>query len=66
MGLPRRGTIGFGISHVSGLSLEPSPPAIITAFIEKTASSMFLLIMHGKGGIYFAREARLKSRSAPI
>jgi hypothetical protein len=33
-GLPAIGTIGFGRLIVNGLSLDPSPPAITTAFIE--------------------------------
>src|SRR5690606_15007897 len=32
-GLFAIGTIGLGLPHVRGLSLVPSPPAIITAFI---------------------------------
>ena len=32
-GTSSTGIMGLGISHVSGLSRAPSPPAIITAFI---------------------------------
>src|SRR2546430_15506910 len=35
MGLPPISTIGFGLTRVSSLNLEPTPPARITAFIEK-------------------------------
>src|SRR6266487_7157986 len=33
-GLPAIGTIGLGRRIVNGLSLDPSPPAMTTAFIE--------------------------------
>src|SRR5947209_12889289 len=33
-GFPAMGTIGFGRRIVKGRSLDPSPPAITTAFIE--------------------------------
>ena len=35
------GTIGFGLPQVSGLSLEPAPPAIIIAFIVTTSLNVF-------------------------
>lgn len=35
MGLFMSGTIGFGMLHVSGRSLVPKPPAMMTAFIVR-------------------------------
>ena len=38
-GLPTIGTIGFGWFEVSGRRRVPSPPAMTTAFIGRTARS---------------------------
>src|SRR5689334_12094175 len=37
IGLPPISTIGFGLTRVSSLNLDPTPPARITAFIEKSS-----------------------------
>src|SRR6266849_10069444 len=38
IGFPPISTIGFGLTWVSSLNLEPKPPARITAFMKKLAS----------------------------
>jgi hypothetical protein len=41
----RIGTIGFGKSHVKGLSLVPDPPAISTARIKSSSLKNFSTVI---------------------
>jgi hypothetical protein len=44
-GRPITSTIGFGLPHVSGRSLVPSPPAIIKPFIKRKTPLLFVIII---------------------
>ena len=59
-GLPAIGTIGLGRRIVNGLSLDPSPPAMTTAFIE--ASLVIRYVAEMWDGVALATPSKLYNK----